>query len=145
MDMISAIKKAWSWVGLDPKEVVASNSFGNVIVRDHDGKYWRICPEELSCQVVASSETEFQTLFAESEFVTDWEMAALEAAARERFGPLAPERCYCLKMPRVLGGEYRLDNLGTNSRIELVSFSGDVAEQIKDVPDGGKVEIKIVR
>jgi hypothetical protein len=40
----------------------------------------------------------------------------------------------------VLGGKYDVANFGTISRRELVAFAGDIAEQIKDVPDGAKVK-----
>ena len=144
MDMIPVIEKAWSWIGLIPSEVIASNAFGNVIVCDQAGRYWRICPEELTCQIVANSKAELDTLLVDPEFIADWEMPALVEIACASLGPLSPDRCYCLKMPALLGGEYRAENLGTNSRTELIAFSGDVAEQIKNVPDGGKVEIRVV-
>lgn len=144
MDMIDTIRTAWSWIGLDAEEIVTSNTFGNVIVRATDGAYWRICPEELSCVPIARSQSEYERLLADEEFVSDWEMANLVELAREELGPLSPGRCYCLKMPAVLGGQYDVSNLGTNSRIEVLAFSGDIAQQIKDVPDGGKVEISVV-
>jgi hypothetical protein len=34
--------------------------------------------------------------------------------------------------------------MDTMSRAELISFAGDLAEQIKDVPDGGQIKLKIV-
>lgn len=48
-------------------------------------------------------------------------------------------------MPGVLGAKYVLQNIGTISRSELVSFAGDMAHQIKDVPDGAKLELRIIR
>ena len=140
MDMIETINSAWSWIGLDARDVVASNAFGNVIVHAADGAYWRICPEELSCERIAANEAEYQELLGDDEFVADWEMNELVELARETLGPLAPGQCYCLKIPAVLGGSYTAINLGVNSRIEVIGFSGDVAEQIKDLPDGAKVE-----
>jgi hypothetical protein len=74
----------------------------------------------------------------------DWEMARLVEQARQKLGPLAAGRCYCLKVPAVLGGSYAADNMGTISRSELISFSGDLAEQIRDVPDGSHIKIKFV-
>jgi hypothetical protein len=142
--MLDTIRKAWGWIGLEPAEVVATNSFGNLIVRTADGAYWRICPEELSCQQVARNADEFATLSDEIEFRTDWEMLRLVELARQRLGPLPEGRCYCLKLPAVIGGNYDATNLGTISLIELISFSGDMAEQIKNVPDGGQFQIKVV-
>jgi hypothetical protein len=71
-------------------------------------------------------------------------MARLVELARQKLGPLPQGRCYCLKLPAILGGSYEATNLGTISLDELISFSGDMAEQIKDVPDGGPVDIKVV-
>ena len=144
MKMLDVVRTAWNWTGLDPAEVVATNAFGNLIVRARDGAIWRICPEELSCQAIAANDEEYQALLADEEFRIDWEMRALVKLAYETLGPLEPDRCYCLKMPSVLGGAYEAENLGTNSRLELVSFAGDIGEQIKDVPDGGRVEIRVV-
>lgn len=143
MGMIGAISKAWSWIGLEPVDVITSNAFGNVIVRDKCGRFWRICPEELSCQVVAESEDEYRVLISDEEYLADWDMIQLVALASRKLGSLAPDRCYCLKVPGVLGGEYVAENLGTNSRLEVIAFSGDVAQQLKDVPDGAKIEIRI--
>lgn len=143
--MLDTIREAWGWIGLDPAEVVAENAFGNLIVRAADGTYWRICPEELSCEVVARSAEEFAVLSRGDDFRTDWEMARLVEQARAKLGPLTADRCYCLKLPAVIGGAYDAANMGTISRKELVSFAGDLAEQIKDLPDGAQVQIKIIR
>ncbi|WP_208728728.1 hypothetical protein [Leptospira selangorensis] len=56
---------------------------------------------------------------------------------------MADGRKYCLKVPGTLGGEYKLSNISVISFIELIQFSGDVALQIKDLPDGSKVQLKI--
>jgi len=37
----------------DEIEVVAVNAFGNLLIRDNGGQIWRLCPEDLSCRVVA--------------------------------------------------------------------------------------------
>jgi hypothetical protein len=142
--MLDTIRNAWGWIGLDPAEVVATNPFGNVIVRATDGAYWRICPEEWSCEQVARNEDDYTALSSEEEFRTDWEMARLVQLAREKLGPLPEGRCYCLKQPAVIGGSYEAANLETISLDELIAFSGDMAEQIKDVPDGGQIQIEIV-
>jgi hypothetical protein len=142
--MLETIREAWGWIGLDPAEVVAENAFGNLIVRATDGAYWRICPEELSCERVASDAQEFAAVTGGDDFRTDWEMARLVEQARQQLGPVPAGRCYCLKLPAALGGSYDAANMGTISRSELVSFAGDLAHQIKDVPDGGQITLEIV-
>src|SRR5262249_53575941 len=45
--------------------------------------------------------------------------------------------------PRSSAGGYDEANLGTNSLDELISFSGNMAEQVKDVPEGGQFQFEI--
>jgi hypothetical protein len=136
------IRESWNWAGLDPAEVVAVNPFGNVIVRARDGTFWRICPEEWSCTVVARDADELAALLRDDGFQADWRMDRLVGIAFAKFGTLPAGRCYCLKRPAVLGGRYDADNLGTISREELIAFAGDCARQIKDLPDGAQVTFK---
>lgn len=141
--ILGAIESAWSWTGLVPEEVLRTNAFGNTIVRASDGQIWRICPEELSCQVIAPSKSRYRELEGDPEFQTDWLMKRLIQVAERKLGPLSEGRCYCLKTPAVLGGAYDASNLGSNTLVELISFAGDVAEQIKDLPDGSQVELVV--
>jgi hypothetical protein len=143
--MLNTIREAWGWIGLEPAEVVAANSFGNLIIRATDGAYWRICPEEWSCRKIARDTEDFATVSSAGEFRIDWEMSRLVEQARGKLGPLPEGRCYCLKVPAVIGGAYEVTNMGTISLVELISFSGDMAKQIKDVPDGSQIEIKVAR
>ncbi len=123
--------------------ITAANAFGNVIVYSANGTYWRISPEDLSCKVVARTASDFESLRSDDAFQRDWKMARLVEIAAAKLGPLADDRCYCLKIPAVLGGQYDIGNFGTNSRNELIAFSGDLARQVKDLPDGTKVKLVI--
>ena len=100
--------------------IVAQNKFCNVIVRAADGAFWRLCPEDLSCQVVARDDAEFQRLWNSDEFQFDWQMTRLAQIAEARLGPVGDDRCYCLKIPAPLGGAYDESNFGTISRQELL-------------------------
>jgi hypothetical protein len=142
--VLNTIRESWGWTGLDPAEVVVVNEFGNIIVRAHEGAFWRICPEQLSCEVIAKCAEDYESIWLDGEFQRDWQMARLVQVATHALGPLDAEHCYCLKIPAVLGGEYDLANFGTISRRELIAFSGDVAQQIKDLPDGTPFTVKFV-
>jgi len=142
--MIEEIKEAWGWIGLDPSEVVGENDFGNLIIKDASGKYWRLCPEEVYCKVVAESREELDALSHSQDFLADWYMGSLIEAAKERLGDLPGGRKYCLKIPGILCGEYNADNIGVISQQELISFSGYLAKEIKDSPDGAKIKFSFV-
>ena len=139
--MLEIIKEAWGWHIGTPAELIESNAFGNVIFRTSDGLYWRICPEELSCEPIAENPVEFKALRADPAFQRDWLMEPLVEVAQAALGPVQSDRCYCLKVPAVLGGAYSEENLGTISREQLIGFAGYMAQQIKDLPDGSTVQL----
>jgi hypothetical protein len=143
MELLAEIDNAWGWIGLKPAQIVGDNDFGNLIVKDEDGRYWRICPEDLYCRVVANDRAELDALAQSQDFLHDWYMANLVTEAKERHGPLPPGHKYCLKIPGILGGEYGGANLSIMSVAELVSFSGYVAKKIEALPDGTQVQLKI--
>ena len=140
---LKTIESSWSWIGLKPDAIIKTNAFGNLIVRAKDGAFWRICPEDLTCEMIACDHNQFQALWSSMEFQHDWQMQVLVQLAASELGPVSVDRCYCLKIPSVLGGPYEKHNLGTISRLELISFSGFVAQQIENVPDGGKITLKV--
>lgn len=144
MELIAIIEEAWRWTGIQPDQIVGENDFGNLMIKDVTGSYWRLCPEDLYCKVIAGSRAELDQLSHDQEFLQDWYMTDLVQQARERLGTLSPGLKYCLKIPGTLGGEYGGDNLGTISLGELISASGHIAQQIKDLPDGAQVRLSIV-
>ena len=144
MELIAIVEDAWGWTGLKPDQVVGDNDFGNLMIKDESGRYWRLCPEDPYCKVIANSKAELDQLSQNQEFLHDWSMTELVQQARERFGPLRPGFKYCLKIPGTLGGEYGGDNLATISLTGLVSASGHIAQQIKDLPDGAQVKLSII-
>ena len=143
MQLLDEVRSAWGWVGIDPVDLIDDNEFGNLILEDANGQFWRLCPEDLYCKVVASSRAELDRLAKDQYFLRDWYMRDLVDQAFQRLGALAPGRKYCLKIPGVLGGEYGGDNLGTISSNELISASGHIAQQIADLPDGTSVELSV--
>lgn|SRR5690606_13412349 len=144
MELIAIVEDAWGWTGLKPDHIVGDNDFGNLMVKDRSGLYWRLCPEDLSCKVVATSKAELDELSRDQVFLDDWHMSQLVQQARERLGPLRPGFKYCLKIPGALGGEYGGDNLATISLGGLISASGHIAQQVKDLPDGAQVKLSII-
>jgi hypothetical protein len=70
-------------------------------------------------------------------------MRELVRLAHDQLGPLADGRRYCLKILGILGGAYGGDNLATIPLGELVSFTGYLADQIKDLPDGATIQLKV--
>jgi hypothetical protein len=48
------------------------------------------------------------------------------------------------KIPFVCGGEYAVENLYSLEAVKGMKSRGNLARQIRDVPDGGKIEFKVI-
>ncbi len=142
MSLIKEIQEAWGWIGIDPVEVVCENDFGNLVVRSADGYYWRLVPEDCKCKVVARSRVELDELLRDQEFLHDWHMVALVKAAKAKRGPLPHGAKYSLAIPGLLGGEYGGDNLVITPLVELIRFSGQIALETRDLPDGARIRLQ---
>lgn len=141
--ILTAIKLSWAWVGIRPRKLHWINKFGNIILQDESGCYWLLRPEELSCEIIARSEEKIAKLWKDADFILDWEMGALAEIAEEKFGENDTDRCFYFVTPPVLGGSYHAENIQSLPLLELIAFSGDMAEQIKDLPDGSQIKIVI--
>lgn len=134
MITVDDINDAWGWCGLHAVAVLGENSFGNLIVRDADGLYWRLSPPELSCAPVAADRAALDALSYNQDFLDGWYMPEHVRLAEATLGPLAAGRTYCLKIPSPLGGEYRRDNLAIVPLCELIRFAGEGAQQFDGLP-----------
>jgi hypothetical protein len=74
MITVDEINEAWGWVGLNAEEVLGENAFGNLIIRDDEGRYWRLAPQDLCCEPVAEDRAALDALSYNQEFLNGWYM-----------------------------------------------------------------------
>ena len=144
MQMIQAIRDSWGWCGIDPVEVVGATAFGNLMIKDGQGRYWRLCPEAFSYEVIAQTREALDEVSRDQAFLHDWYLQPMVEQAEAALGPLLPGQVYHFVVSPVLGGAYGIDNVRRLDHVEQVRFSGDLALQIKDLPDGAQVKLRIV-
>ncbi len=142
--LIQEIAAAWGWIGIRPTSIVDENPFGNLIIEDELGTYWRLCPEDCYCEVVADSREQLDQLSIDQTFLEDWYMETLVEAAEQHCGTLVDGKKYHFKIPSILGGEYAPSNFTVLDQMKQIRFSGDIARQIHDLPDGAQVELTVV-
>lgn len=127
--ILQAINEAWDWTGMRAVEVVGANAFGNLIVRDDEGRFWRLRPQDLCCEPLAASRAAFDALAWDQAFLDDWYMPELVHLAEALLGPPGPGRAYGQRIPSALGGHYGCDNLTIVPLAELIRFAGEGAQQ----------------
>ena len=142
--ILNEIKDAWGWVGIEPQEVVIENEFGNLIVKDFSDKFWRLCPEDVYCEIVAESIEDYNAIIRNEEFLEDWFMTSMVQEAEGLLGKLEPGYKYHMVIPGVLGGEYGGSNVKAAPLLEIIRFSGDLGKQIEELPEGAQIELKVV-
>lgn len=59
-------------------------------------------------------------------------------------GPLQPRHRLMPKRPFVLGGEFSIENLVSLDSVRVMKSLGNLASQLRHLPDGAKVEFKIL-
>jgi len=141
--LLAAVAEGWGWKIGKPVEIVATNLFGNAIVKSDAGQFFRIIPEEWRCDLLATSATELEEKRKSEDFICDWEMALMVLRAETAVGTLATGEAYYLVLPGVLGGKYSEENIRKITLVELLGFSGDMARQLEGVPDGSQVRIVV--
>lgn len=60
-----------------------------------------------------------------------------------KYGKIPPKKRLVPRIPFVAGGEFSLENLYLADAVEGMRYRGDIANQIKDLPDGANITFKI--
>ena len=136
MSILDTVTSAWGWVGITPEKVIAENEFGNLIIKDLEGMYWRLCPEDLYCEVIADDDADYNELVKDEEFNQDWFMDVMVNKATEKFGPLEDGFKYHMLEPGALGGKYAVFNIKPVAFERIIKFSGELAQKVHRA--GGK-------
>lgn len=142
MNVLELVAEHWAWSGIKAEELVVTNDFGNLILKDGEDKFWRLCPEDVYCTVVAESIEGYNELIQNEEFVEDWHMVSILVDAKAALGDLAEDERYCLKVPGILDGDYVGDNVIKASLENIIVSAGKLGQFIADKPEGAKIDLE---
>jgi len=119
----------------------AQDAFGGQFVL-REGVVYSFDPETGGLEVIAKNLDEWaRAILADFEYLTGYPMAH---SWQELNGPIPIGRRLVPKVPFVLGGEFEPGNLAALDAVKGMLFRGDVATQIRDLPDGSSVELRMV-
>ncbi len=142
MGILDTVAKYWGWAGIEPEKIIAENEFGNLIIKDTKGMFWRLCPEDLYCDVIADDDADYNELVKDEEFNQDWFMEVILQKALAKYGDLPEGMKFHLIEPGALGGKYAVFNIKTVELEKIIKFSGELAQKISRSPQGAKVNFK---
>lgn len=138
MDILETVKQYWGWTGINPVKVIAENEFANIIMMDDQEQFWRLCPEDLYCEVIADDKDDYNELVKDEEFNQDWFMEVILQKALAKFGEPEAGKKFHLLEPGALGGKYAVFNIKPIEYERIIKFSGELAHKI-DRAGGKKV------
>lgn len=135
---LDVLLKDWAWL-LDPArhKLMAVSPFGDILLQDETGAISLLDVNLGVLEPATISGTDPVELFPmmfDGRIAAGYEKAGLHLTA---------SKCYGYKKQLVAGGSMQPENVYIASTIEYVSFLGDFHNQIKDLPNGTTVTIKV--
>ena len=143
MSVLDALRDGWAWTEINFAEVHAVSRMGHLLFSDADGCFHYLDPELRTIEVLGDEQAA-RAYFDKEETRKVWQAIPLVEAARERLGECPEGSVYTLKPLALLEEDYAHENLCILPLKELISWTGDVTRQLKDLPDGSQYRIQIV-
>lgn len=108
---------------------------------ERNGEVFSFDPETGAAERVGSSVYDWvETLMSDYAVMTGWRLAHDWQA---RFGALPRGHRLVPRIPFVCGGDFSVENLVSIESVAGMRARGNLARQIRDLPDGSKIEFSI--
>jgi hypothetical protein len=133
----------WDWLVPPEISVWLMNRFGDLFLILPDGSIHMLDVGGGSLTKLAESRDEFTRIIDEDENADDWLMIPLVDQLVTAGRVLEPGQCYSFVTPPILGGEYSVENTMVVPILEHFGLYGSYHEQLRGVPDGTKVVLKV--
>lgn len=119
------------------------NRFGDLFLVTDEGSVHLFDVGGGTVTEVARDRDEFQDLIDRGDNANQWLMIPLVDELVAAGVVLKPGYCYGYRQPPVLGGGYTVENTVVIPIAEHYSFHATVHEQVRDLPEGATITIKL--
>lgn len=133
----------WRWLCPEQVSLVARNAFGDLFLKNIEGKIFWLQVTTGQLAEIAASEAEFHDLLEREECRKAWFCEAdAQAFDNHGFRPNATQ-CIGFKIPLIFSESKDVpDNAYVADLYEQVSFLGDLHRQVANSPDGSLVRLR---
>ncbi len=136
--------REWKWLAPEELTLLAVNAFGDLFLEDVHGRVHRLDVTSGTISAIATSCIEFREAAKDAGKKRDWFLEELAEQAEQKGCSPRKRQCVGNKIPWVFKERANMpENMYVADLYEYVSFMGDMHRQINDVPDGGKVKIRV--
>lgn len=136
------ICSCWQWILSDQKSLVLISKMGDMFLLGKDDCIYWLQTDSGDLTKIANSLAHFESLLLDDANLDNWFLPLLIENLIKAGKTLQPNQVYSFKKMPIIGGEYTVDNIEPTDISVHFAFSGQIAEQIQNLPDGTKVNIK---
>lgn len=122
--------------------ILRTSLFGDHFVVGDGGAVHMLDRGGMAAPLIASSEEDFWRVIQQDS--EGWQLRPLADECRCAGKVLSDGQCYAYTTLPMLGGDYRAANIWVAPWQEWFSFTADLFQQIKDLPDGATVTLRVV-
>jgi hypothetical protein len=135
-----------SWLWLMPADFTLwlVNRLADCFVVLKDGAVHILDVGAGTFEKVAENRRDFENKIDEGENADNWLAIPIVDELVECGIKLKAGQCYGFKTLPILGGDYTADNFSPLAIADYLGAMGSIHEQIKDLPDGTEVDLKII-
>jgi len=133
------ICSCWQWRLTDQKAVILISSVGDMFLIGNDNTINWLDTSTGELKKIADSIQEFEQLLSDETNIDNWFLETLVEQLMASGKTLKEDEVYSFKILPALGGDYSVDNLEPANISVHFAMTGQIHEQIKDLPDGTKI------
>ena len=133
------ICSSWQWCLGDQKSIALVSCVGDMFLIGNDDTVNWLDTSIGQIKKVADNLEAFELLLNIEQNIDNWFLASIVEQLILNGKTLKENEVYSFKTLPALGGAYSIDNLEITDISVHFSFTGQIHEQIKDLPDGAKV------
>ena len=134
----------WRWLLGGHARLVGWTASGDLFVTDVRGAVLHLDTGAGQFEEVAPNAVDFHITLRDESQAEALLLLPVVRAFEQRHGPLGSGECRGFTTLPVFGGTYTTENRYRLSIAEHAAFTGNVHRQIRDLPEGAQVQLKIV-
>jgi hypothetical protein len=130
----------WQWLLDNQFTAIMVSCSGDMFLTDEKGAVNWLDTGTGQLQKIADTIPEFESALKDVDNIDKWFLAPLVLDLIEKNMVLKENEVYSYKVMPALGGDYSIDNFEKTDISVHFSMTGQICRQIKDLPDGTRVD-----
>ena len=139
---IDDILSCWTWKTMHMQAVATISVIGDLFLVGKDGAVYWLQTNGGELTKAADNLQQFEQFLGDEKKVDNWFLPSLIEELIAAGKKLKENQVYSFKKMPVIGGDYSVDNIEPTNISVHFAFTGQISEQIKELPDGTQVNVK---